>query len=33
MSGSRSADPDRNPFTAAVLAEADPGYAEELKRS
>ncbi len=24
--------PDQNPFTAAVLAEADPGYAEELKR-
>jgi alpha-mannosidase len=24
--------PDQNDFTAAVLAEADPGYAEELKR-
>lgn len=24
--------PDENSFTAAVLAEADPGYAEELKR-
>jgi alpha-mannosidase len=24
--------PDQNPFTAAVLAEADPAYAEELKR-
>ena len=32
MPGSRSADPTRTPFTAAVLAEADPAYAEELKR-
>src|SRR6476469_10044636 len=24
--------PDQNPFTAAVLAEADPVYADELKR-
>ena len=24
--------PDQNPFTAAVLAEADPAYTEELKR-
>ena len=29
--GSRSADPTSNAFTAAVLAEADPAYAEELQ--